>query len=50
MVIGDRPYQEDECLLTGGGSLHGIVSEAHTDEDDGEDGKTHKLIISKMNG
>jgi hypothetical protein len=43
----DTTYEEDECLSTSGGSLHGIVSETHTDEDDGKDGETHKLIISK---
>jgi len=47
MVTVDGTYQEDECLSAGGSSLHGIVSETHTDEDDGEDGETHKLIISK---
>jgi len=45
-VTVDGTYKEDECLSTGWGSLHGIVSETHTDEDDGEDGETHKLIIS----
>ena len=39
-------YEENECFLTGGGSLHGMVPEAHTDEDCGKDGETHELIIS----
>jgi hypothetical protein len=47
VVKNDGTYKEDKCLSTGGGSLHGIVSETHTDKDDGKDGETHKLIISK---
>lgn len=43
-------YKENECLLTGRGSLHSMVPEAHTDEDCGKDGETHKLIISMKTG
>jgi hypothetical protein len=39
-------HKEDECLLTGGSSLHGMVPETHADEDDGKDGESHELDIS----
>jgi len=43
-------YKENECFLTGRGSLHSMIPEAHTDEDCGKDGETHKLIISMKTG
>jgi hypothetical protein len=39
-------YQEYKSLFTSGGGLHGVVSETHADEDDGEDGESHELGIS----
>ena len=47
-IHDDWTYKEDKGLFTGGCGLHGMVSETHADEDDGEDRESHELDVSMI--